>query len=106
MDTRQRNLLIRNVAGATILVALVVLMLVWLGVFESAESEDAKVRAVMDTAREEINNHDWDDFLALCALTEQEAVTWRQSIDRTPQARFVVIDAINPTEMISVPAGT
>jgi hypothetical protein len=105
MDTRQRNLLIRNIIGATILVALFVLFLAWLGVFEGKQSDEAQIRAVMGAAQDEINDHDWDDLLQLCALTPDEVKTWRASIDKSPQARFVVIDAINPTEIINVPGG-
>jgi hypothetical protein len=86
-----------------VLVILLVVMLAWLGVFEGAESDEAQVRALMEQARDEINDHDWDDFLDLCNLDQPRREAWRASIPR--QAAVVNIDSLQPTEMLSVPPG-
>jgi hypothetical protein len=102
MDQRQK-LLIRNIAAGAVLVILIVLLLAWAGVFEGSESDEAQIRALMEQARDEINDHDWDDFLDLCNLEQQRREKWRASIPR--QAAVVNIDSLQPTELLSVPAG-
>ncbi len=102
MEQRQK-LLIRNIAAGAVLVILLVFVLAWLGVFESAGSDEAQVRDLMEQARAEINDHDWDDFLDLCNLDQQRREAWRAAIPR--QAAVVHLDSLQPTELLSVPPG-
>jgi len=72
-------------------------------VFEGAQSEEAQVRALIDRARDEFNDHDWNDFLALCDLTAEEREAWRQAIPR--QASLASIESLQPLALLSVPPG-
>lgn len=101
---RKHILLIRNIAAGIVLLIFLLLIAVWLGVFEGEQSEEAQIRELMDRARDEINDHDWDDFLLLCDLDETERAAWLAAIPR--QADFVVVDTLEPLEFISVPPGS
>lgn len=102
MDTRQKRL-VRNIVSGAILLCLLLFVLAYCGVFEGAQSDEAQIRALLERSRDEMNDHDWDDFFDLCDLTGPEKRAWEEAVPR--QANLVVIDAINPQEMISVPAG-
>lgn len=101
---RKQQLLLRNVIGGVGLLVILALVLAWCGVFEGAESDEAQIRALIDQSKEEINDHDWDDFLRLCHLNDADRQAWRDGIPR--QANFVIIDSLVPKGLISVPAGS
>lgn len=103
MDQKQK-LLIRNIVGVVILLTLVLFVLAYCGVFEGEQSDEAQIRALMERAQEEINDHDWDDLFELTDLTEQEKQAWIKAVPR--QADLVQIDAVNPKGLITVPAGS
>jgi len=103
MDTRQRNLLIRNAIGGAVLLVLAILAMAWLGVFEGEQSDDARVRRLMQAIQSEINDHDWDDFFLMCDLTAEETEQWRAAVPA--QAAMVRIDTMQPKGLISVPRG-
>jgi hypothetical protein len=100
---RRTQLLIRNIAGGVGLLALLLVALVYFGVFESAQSDEAQIRSLIDNARTEINDHNWDRVLRLCDLTPEQRTAYREAIPR--QANFVHITAITPEGFISVPEG-
>lgn len=102
---RKQQLLIRNIVAGAVLLALIVVVAVWAGLFEGAESDDAQIRALIERARDEINDHDYDDFLKLCNLTPAEREAWKSAIDGQPLSNFVVVDTLEPRGFISVPAG-
>lgn len=102
MDQRQFRL-VRNILGGVGLLVLLLLVLVWLGVFEGEQSDEAQIRELIDRAKQEINSHNWEDFLRLCDLTEEERQRWLAAIPR--QAEYVVLETLLPTGFIGVPAG-
>jgi hypothetical protein len=102
MDQRQSRL-IRNILGGVGLLVLLIFVLMWLGVFEGKHSDEAQIRDLIDRAKLEINEHNWEDFLRLCDLTEQQRQDWLAAIPR--QANYVVLETLLPTGLISVPAG-
>lgn len=103
MDQKQKTL-IRNIVGGVVLLTLVLFILAYCGVFEGEQSDEAQVRALIERAQEEINDHDWPDLFDLTDLSEAEKQAW---IDSLPaQAEYVKVDAITPQSMIVVPAGS
>ncbi len=102
MDTRQRNLLIRNGVAGAVLLLLVLVILSFFGVFEGELSDEAQVRALIEASKEEITDHDWDDLLDLTDSPPAERDIWKRTIPK--QADLVVIEAITPNGFITVPA--
>ena len=102
MDQKQK-LLIRNIAGGVILLTLLLFVLAYCGVFEGAQSDEAQIRALMERAQEEINDHDWEDLFDLTDMTEGEKQAWINAVPR--QAQLVQVDAVNPKGLVSVPVG-
>lgn len=102
MDAKQKNL-VKNIAGAVVLLGVILLGLVYFGAFDSVESDEAQIRELMDRAREETNDHDWDDLFRLGDMTDERREAWQDNVPR--QANLVVIDDIRPMEIINVPAG-
>lgn len=100
---RKKQLLVRNILGGVGLAIVLVLILGWCGVFESAQSDEAQIRGLIEQARQEVNDHDWDDFLRLCNLNDADRQAWRDAIPK--QANFVVVDTLVPKGFISVPVG-
>jgi len=94
---------IRNLIGGAILLVLFILFLAWLGAFEGKESDEQKIRALNDQLRQEISDHDWEDVIALSNLSADQRSAYKESIPR--QANLVIIDAINPIGLVSVPEG-
>lgn len=101
---RKKQLLVRNILGGAGLAILLLLVLGWCGVFEGAQSDEAQIRGLIEQARQEVNDHDWDDFLRLCNLNDADRNAWRNAIPK--QANFVVVDTLVPKGFISVPAGS
>lgn len=104
MDTRERNVFIRNVVGGVGLMLIVALVMAYCGVFEGKGSEEDQVRKLMERCQDEINEHDWDDLLRLCDLTPEETDLWQRSIPKA-QADMLVIEAVTPKGLINVPGG-
>ncbi|MBZ0135825.1 MAG: hypothetical protein K8I27_05590 [Planctomycetes bacterium] len=102
MDQKQK-LLIRNIAGGVILLALVLFGLAYCGVFEGEQSDEAQIRALIERAQEEFNDNDYDGLFSLCDLTAPEKEAWINSVPK--MADNVQIDVINPRELIVVPGG-
>jgi hypothetical protein len=102
MDKR-KQLLIRNIIGGVGLLALLVVVLAFFGVFESKESDEAQVRQLISDAQHEVNNHNWERLLRLTNLTPEER---RQYLDAIPrQANFIRVTTIQPESFINVPSG-
>lgn len=101
MDRPQRNILIRNLVGGLGLVLIAVFILAFFGAFEGEQTNEAQVRALMEGTQEAINDHDWDELLALSDSTPEEADIWRRSIPK--QADVVVVDALTPKGFLTVP---
>lgn len=101
MDRPQRNILIRNLVGGLGLVLIAVFILAFFGAFEGEQTNEAQVRALMEGTQEAINDHDWDELLALSDSTPEEADIWKRSIPK--EAQYVVVDTITPKGFISVP---
>jgi hypothetical protein len=108
MDAKQKRL-IRNIVSGVVLLVLLLFVMAYCGVFEGAQSDEAQIRELMERAKEETNDRDWNDFLDLCDVPEAERQGWIDAINDTMEhtqgAKLVKIDAINPKGMISVPAG-
>ena len=102
MDQKQK-LLIRNIIGAVVLLALVLFVLAYCGVFEGEQSDEAQVRALIERAQDEINDHNWPALFDLTDLNEQEKAAWIEAVP--DRAELVKIDAITPKGLIAVPAG-
>lgn len=102
MDKRQQ-LLIRNVVAGLLLLVFLFLALMWLGVFEGEESDEAQIRELISTAQDNINEKEWDDLFRLGDMTPQRAREWEDSLPRL--ANVVKIHDIRPKQFIDVPAG-
>jgi hypothetical protein len=102
MDAKQKRL-VRNIVSGTVLLILLLFTLAYCGVFEGAQSDEAQIRELMERSREEISDHDWDDFFDLCDLPQAEREGWLEA--KPDLAEYVQIDSITPKSFISVPAG-
>ncbi|MDC1143193.1 hypothetical protein OAU50_08895 [Planctomycetota bacterium] len=98
-----KSILIRNIVGVVVLVGVLITALIWLGVFEGDQSDDAQVRALIENSQTHLNDHDWSDFFAQCDMTSAEREKWENWVPR--QANFLVLDSLNPVGFISVPEG-
>jgi hypothetical protein len=103
MDNRRRQLLIRNTVAGAALLALLLVIAAFLGVFERDTSDEAQIRRLMSLAGSHISDNEWDALLRLCDLTPEEEKAWRAAIP--PLADRVVVDAITPHNFLSVPEG-
>lgn len=101
MNSPQKNILIRNIVGGVGLIVIAVFVMAFFGVFESDQSNEAQIRAVIEGVKEEINDHDWEALLALSDSTPEEADIWRRSIPK--QADVVVVDSLTPKSFLTVP---
>ena len=102
LDQRQ----VRNIIAGGVLLLLVILVMWWFGVFEAKGSDEDQIRRVTEAAREEFNDHDWDDLLQYCYVepdTPQRRKQWVDSVPR--QANGIRIMSILPTQPLSVPVG-
>lgn len=102
---RKQQLLIRNIAAGVLLLVILLLVASWAGLFTTAGSDEDQIRELMDKARDEINDHDYDDFLKLCDLTDERREAWLFEIRAQPMSNFVVVDTLAPKGFISVPTG-
>lgn len=102
---RKQQLLIRNIVAGILLLVVLLVLASWAGLFESAGSDDAQIRELMEKAREEVNDHDYDDFLKLCDLTDERREAWLFEIRAQPMSNFVVVDTLAPKGFIAVPSG-
>jgi hypothetical protein len=102
LDQRQ----VRNIVAGGVLLLLVILVMWWFGVFEAKGSDEDQIRKVTEAAREEFNDHDWDDVLQYCYVepdTPQRRKQWVDSVPR--QANGIRIMSIMHTQPLSVPVG-
>lgn len=102
LDQRQ----VRNIIAGSVLLLLVILVMWWFGVFEAKGSDEDQIRRVTEAAREEFNDHDWDDILQYCYVepdTPQRRKQWVDSVPR--QANGIRIMSILPTQPLNVPVG-
>lgn len=102
MDQKRKNL-IKNIAGGVVLLAVVILGLIYFGVFEGEQSDEAQIRALMDRAKTETNDHDWSDLFRLGDMTAERREAWVDSVPR--QANLVRIDDIRPKSILNVAPG-
>lgn len=97
---RKQQLLIRNIVGGIVFLILFILALVYFGVFDSEESDEAQIRALIDRSKQETNDHDWDDLFQLGDMDAQQREAWINNVPRG--ANLVVVDDIRPKEIISI----
>lgn len=96
----------RNWVAGAVLLALVILVMWFFGVFEAKGSDEDQIRRLTENARLEFNSHDWDDVLQYCYVdpdTPQRRRQWVQSVPR--QANGIRIMSILPNRPLNVPVG-